>query len=195
MNRQTEIVFVNAEFQLKRDTKDNWKDENPILGEGEPALVIDNRGKVTHFKIGDGKTNWRELEAFSLSNQSDKPESDNNKMDKFGEVIKGAGAKTVTITDENGDTTDFRFVIPSYMTGWFSAGQLILQGQGGGLILRSGTGEIDCENSRLINIADPINANDAANKQYVDGLIGDISAVFDELHTYAQSLINGGAAE
>jgi hypothetical protein len=34
-----------------------------------------------------------------------------------------------------------------------------------------------------------------ADKEYVDGLVGDIDTALDELHNYAQNLINGGASE
>ena len=33
-----------------------------------------------------------------------------------------------------------------------------------------------------------------AEKSYVDGLVGDISTALDELHAYAQNLVNGGSA-
>jgi hypothetical protein len=33
------------------------------------------------------------------------------------------------------------------------------------------------------------------DKEYVDGLVGDISNALDELHAYAQNLVNGGSAE
>ena len=34
-----------------------------------------------------------------------------------------------------------------------------------------------------------------AEKSYVDGLVGDISTALDELHAYAQNLVNGGSAK
>lgn len=43
-----------------------------------------------------------------------------------------------------------------------------------------------------IAAADPIGNNDVVTKGYFDDAIGDISAALDELHTYAQSLTNGG---
>ena len=33
------------------------------------------------------------------------------------------------------------------------------------------------------------------DKAYVDSLVGDIGSAFDELHGYAQSLVEGGATE
>ena len=49
-------------------------------------------------------------------------------------------------------------------------------------------GRISCGRS-------PENDNDLTTKRYVDGLIGDISSSLDELHEYAQALVNGGVAE
>ena len=51
---------VKTTFQLRRDTKENWENYNPILGFGEPGYEIDT--KV--LKIGDGITSWKDLETF-----------------------------------------------------------------------------------------------------------------------------------
>ena len=51
------------------------------------------------------------------------------------------------------------------------------------IVLRTKTG--------TITAADPTDAHDVTTKQYVDNIVGDISAAFDELHAYAQSLVNG----
>ena len=98
MSGQTKNVFVNAEFQIRRDTAENWEAENPILEAGEPALVVDENDKPKYLKIGDGKTTWSELKRFNYPDQEYNPESENaqsgkalaeataTKMDKFGET-------------------------------------------------------------------------------------------------------------
>ena len=47
----------------------------------------------------------------------------------------------------------------------------------------------------IVRISCNVDFSGYAEKTYVDGLIGDISDALDELHTYAQSLINGGSEQ
>ena len=61
-------------FQLKRGTADRWIELNPILEAGEPGFELDT-GKL---KIGDGKSNWRDLDyinkyLFCYPNKTDFP--------------------------------------------------------------------------------------------------------------------------
>lgn len=42
----------------RHDTSSNWSSVNPILAEGELGIVTDSKG----YKIGDGQTNWNDLE-------------------------------------------------------------------------------------------------------------------------------------
>jgi hypothetical protein len=61
------------------------------------------------------------------------------------------------------------------------------------IVFSDGKGEIfGCE--KVKGLIEPVEADEAANKQYVDSLIGDINSVLDELHSYAQAKINGGEA-
>lgn len=46
-----------AKIQLRRDTKDNWENSNPILSQGEIGIEL-----VSNLiKIGDGSTAWNSL--------------------------------------------------------------------------------------------------------------------------------------
>lgn len=45
---------------------------------------------------------------------------------------------------------------------------------------------------RIINVADPKNGLDVANKQYVDSLVGDIETALDNIITMQNNLIGGG---
>lgn len=49
-----------TQIKLRRDTYQNWYDNNPILAEGEPAFDLTNK----KLKIGDGTTTWRLLNYF-----------------------------------------------------------------------------------------------------------------------------------
>ncbi len=47
---------------LRRDYLSNWESENPVLGLGEPCVAISNTDEIIGFKIGDGHTNWVDLD-------------------------------------------------------------------------------------------------------------------------------------
>ncbi len=49
-----------TQIKLRRDTYQNWYDNNPILAEGEPGYDLTNK----KLKIGDGVTLWRALPYF-----------------------------------------------------------------------------------------------------------------------------------
>jgi hypothetical protein len=49
-------------IQLRRDIDDDWYYDNPILASGEIAISLD----LNTFKIGDGQTQWRDLD-YALS--------------------------------------------------------------------------------------------------------------------------------
>lgn len=56
-------VVLNTIFQLKRGTSEAWERVNPILRAAEPGYELDT-GKM---KIGDGVTNWKNLDYFGGS--------------------------------------------------------------------------------------------------------------------------------
>lgn len=58
-------VTYNTKFLLRRGTAEAWERNNPILAYGEPGYDSTNYG----LKIGDGKTNWRNLEFLSASKE------------------------------------------------------------------------------------------------------------------------------
>lgn len=45
-------------IQMRRDISANWKEANPILEDGELGFEIDTK----RYKMGDGETEWNELE-------------------------------------------------------------------------------------------------------------------------------------
>ena len=51
-------------IQLRRGTYTEWREQNPVLLEGEVAIELDaDRNRI---KIGDGTTAWNELPYLSL---------------------------------------------------------------------------------------------------------------------------------
>lgn len=53
---------MSNKLQLRRDTAENWESANPVLAQGEIGLILDENGKTTGQKIGDGVTEWKKLE-------------------------------------------------------------------------------------------------------------------------------------
>jgi hypothetical protein len=49
-----------TQIKLRRDSYQNWYDNNPVLGQGEPGYDLTNK----KLKIGDGVTLWRALPYF-----------------------------------------------------------------------------------------------------------------------------------
>ena len=47
-----------VQIQLRNDTAANWTTANPVLAQGEMGIELD----TLKFKIGDGLTNWDDLE-------------------------------------------------------------------------------------------------------------------------------------
>ena len=50
-----------SKIQFRQDSLVNFTNDNPILAQGEPALIIDTR----EFKIGDGQTPFNSLGSFA----------------------------------------------------------------------------------------------------------------------------------
>lgn len=45
-------------IQNRRDTNENWEEQNPVLAEGEIGFVVDQN----YYKIGDGVSSWKNLQ-------------------------------------------------------------------------------------------------------------------------------------
>ena len=50
----------NSRIQWKKDTSSNWTKNNPVLLNGEIAIVVTNTGE-TRFKVGDGTSSYTAL--------------------------------------------------------------------------------------------------------------------------------------
>lgn len=51
-----------------------------------------------------------------------------------------------------------------------------------GISLLSGSNTIDCNNAYLKNVRTPVEGTDAVNKQYIDGLVGNINSALDAIN-------------
>ena len=56
----------NTRIQCKKDSESEWEDNNPVLLDGEIAVVVSNDGK-TKFKVGDGMNQYS---ALNFANES-----------------------------------------------------------------------------------------------------------------------------
>jgi hypothetical protein len=104
-------------------------------------------------------------------------EENSAKMDKFGEL----------------STDEFGYKELNLPGGLRFVSDEIITLRGNAIFLDSDM--ISLIGNPLRQVGTPEDPNDAATKGYVDNAIGDIDAALDELHAYAQSLINGGATE
>lgn len=50
----------NTRIQCKKDSESEWEDNNPVLLDGEIAVVVSNDGKIK-FKVGDGMNHYSVL--------------------------------------------------------------------------------------------------------------------------------------
>lgn len=100
-------IYGLTKFIFRGDTIENWEKTNPILEFKELVLILNQSNQTTGFKIGDGVTDFKNLETktFSgtvdLSNYYNKSETDALVKDniklwqpnteyKVGDVVYGA---------------------------------------------------------------------------------------------------------
>ena len=56
-----DTINLNAHIILRNDTIENWLDNNPILLQGELAVVVDKFFDTVKLKIGDGERHFVDL--------------------------------------------------------------------------------------------------------------------------------------
>ena len=57
-----ETKILNTFIQLRNDSKANWESKNPVLLKGELGIELGSTGSQHKFKIGDGISQWTQLE-------------------------------------------------------------------------------------------------------------------------------------
>lgn len=85
------MLDLDVRIKNKRDSEQNWTDENPILLNGE-LIIVDTENGLTKTKIGDGETPYNELPYAdaSLAEQIDEITSALNEcFSKYGGSITG----------------------------------------------------------------------------------------------------------
>ena len=80
--------MVNVTIKSRKDTLSNWQTSNPVLSDGEVAVVeipaTDSTPAICLIKIGDGKTNFNTLQymqspaadVYAWAKKATKPEYD-----------------------------------------------------------------------------------------------------------------------
>lgn len=71
-------------IQLRNDTKENWKENNPVLAEGEVGIELD----TNKMKVGDGNNSWNDLSYMVSGGGSGGTGSSNSDMTLGGIVSK-----------------------------------------------------------------------------------------------------------
>ena len=64
-------INAEAQFQFNRGTAEEWAQNDMVLAEGEPALLLDENKKTIGIKYGDGKKKFSELELFKNGSGGD----------------------------------------------------------------------------------------------------------------------------
>lgn len=85
------MLDLDVRIKNKRDSEQNWTNQNPILLNGE-MIIVDTENGLAKTKIGDGKTPYNELPYAdaSLAEQIDEITSAlNDCFSKYGGSITG----------------------------------------------------------------------------------------------------------
>ena len=84
-------INAEAQFQFNRGTATEWAENDIVLAEGEPALLLDENKKTIGIKYGDGKKKFSELELTGANvDLNYDPESENAQSGKaVAEAIAG----------------------------------------------------------------------------------------------------------
>lgn len=95
---------ISSKILVRRDTANNWANNNPILAQGEIGFNITN-GK---HKIGDGITTWNKLPYFALDSEVETNKTLYGIVDQDGVITYvaagGSGFNTTgNVSDLNND--------------------------------------------------------------------------------------------
>lgn len=81
---------------LRRDTQANWTASNPVLANGEPAVITDSNPRV--MKVGDGVTAFADLPELAVADLLGSPfaVTPPDVASPYGTVVDGPGVNLVT---------------------------------------------------------------------------------------------------
>ncbi len=103
--------MVNVTIKSRKDTLSNWQTSNPVLSDGEVAVVeipaTDSTPAICLIKIGDGKTNFNTLQymqspaadVYAWAKASTKPEYDYSEITNLTTMIVAGNNITATTKD------------------------------------------------------------------------------------------------
>ena len=96
-------------LQIRRDTRANWIEANPVLAQGEIIEVLPGSNEPARFKIGDGVTAYNNLPFIetswgsitgTLSNQTDLQSALDGKVDELSSPATAGTYTKVTINSD-----------------------------------------------------------------------------------------------
>lgn len=181
--------MVNVTIKSRKDTLSNWQTSNPVLSDGEVAVVeipaTDSTPAICLIKIGDGKTNFNTLQymqspaadVYAWAKKATKPEYDYSEIKNLTTMIVAGNNVTATTKDNKVTiaTTQNVAKIPGTLPdigdiealpvwnsdeGWKRIDADALKATANTIVKRNASGQIVA--------AAPTANNHAANKLYVD---------------------------
>lgn len=181
--------MVNVTIKSRKDTLSNWQTSNPVLSDGEVAVVeipaTDSTPAICLIKIGDGKTNFNTLQymqspaadVYAWAKKATKPEYDYSEIKNLTTMIVAGNNVTATTKDNKVTiaTTQNVAKIPGTLPdigdiealpvwnsdeGWKRIDADALKATANTIVKRNASGQIVT--------AAPTANNHAANKLYVD---------------------------
>lgn len=181
--------MVNVTIKSRKDTLSNWQTSNPVLSDGEVAVVeipaTDSTPAICLIKIGDGKTNFNTLQymqspaadVYAWAKASTKPEYDYSEIKNLTTMIAAGNNITATTKDNKVTiaTTQNVAKVPGTLPdigniealpvwdsdeGWKRVDADALKATANTIVKRNASGQIVT--------AAPTANNHAANKSYVD---------------------------
>ena len=104
---------MSNKLQLRRDTAANWETVNPVLAQGEIGLILDDNGKTIGQKIGDGVTEFNDLETVvEVNNYAyDLGTLTNGYINTSGEAGNDANYQHTDFIDIYPEGIDYTFVL------------------------------------------------------------------------------------
>jgi hypothetical protein len=116
-------ILNNVRIAHKNDTKSNWATKNPVLLKGEIGIEFDpsvtDNSYVVKFKIGDGTSNWADLDYFGGEVTLPAPDGTSIVADGNTWSIAGFGAATANkfpVKRITGSTASIEWVaLPSHI--------------------------------------------------------------------------------
>lgn len=187
---------MSTRMQQRRGTASQWTNANPVLAAGEIGVETD----TNQFKLGDGTTEWSDLSYFK--NLEDLGGS----LDDYILLTQKAASNGVASLDENGniplgqlgnlidgapEALNTLSEIAEALDNDGSFATTILNALDG-KVSKSGTrmtGNIYMDGNRISEIPAPVGGQDAANKDYVNGVVVAHEADTSNVHGIADTTV------